>query len=301
MAKKKSKDQDAILEPENRDSETTTMTPSDTSQDALPVPAGSGPVPVDSGGDFVVDELTDEVLRIELDKFEGPFEVLLYLIKAQEIDIFDIPILKITEQYIRFLEMMREENLDIAGEFLVMAATLIQIKSKMLLPPEVDTDEEDIEEEDPRLELVEKLLEYRKYRDLTQQMALLESIQADCFTRNVKPQFEPDTSEENDYIDVSLYDLINTFRGLLRYFIEGDAHTVMVEGHSVDEKIVLIQDLLVEHQSVAWTDLTQRCRNKIETLCCFLAILELCKMGRIRVHQHDVFGNIRLFPVDAAA
>ena len=293
MAKKKSKEQNALIAPENHESETTTVMPP-AMQEGLPANA----VP---DGEFVVDEMTDEVLRLDLEKFEGPFEVLLYLIKAQEIDIFDIPILKITEQYIRFLEMMREENLDIAGEFLVMAATLIQIKSKMLLPPEVDTDEEEIDEEDPRLELVEKLLEYRKYRDLTQKMSRLESVQYDCFTRNVKPQIEPDSSEENEYIDVSLYDLINTFRGLLRYFIEGDAHTVMVEGHSVDEKIVLIQDLLVEHQSVAWSDLAQRCRNKIEAVCCFLAILELCKMGHIRIHQHDVYGNIRLFPVDTAA
>lgn len=268
-----------------------------------PASTSSQPVPANPAveGEFVVDELTDEVLRIELDKFEGPFEVLLYLIKAQEIDIFDIPILKITEQYIRFLEMMREENLDIAGEFLVMAATLIQIKSKMLLPPEVDTEEEEVEEEDPRLELVEKLLEYRKYRDLTQQMATLEAIQANCFTRNVKPHIEADPADEDDYIEVSLYDLISTFRGMLRYFIEGDAHTVIGEGHSVDEKIALIQDLLLADQSVDWTALSRQCRNKIEVVCCFLAILELCKMGQVRVHQHDIYGNIRLFAVDAAA
>jgi segregation and condensation protein A len=249
---------------------------------------------------FIVDEATDEVLRLHLDKFEGPFEVLLYLIKAQEIDIFDIPVLKITEQYIRFLELMREENLDIAGEFLVMAATLIQIKSKMLLPAELDTQEDEVEEEDPRLELVEKLLEYRKYRDITQRLQTLEEERAGWFTRNVKPQIEHDEQEE-EYVEVSMYELIQAFRGVLRFMTEGLAHTVVGEGYSVDEKIVHIQEQLAERQSLDWADLLRECESKMELVCCFLAILELCRMGCIRVHQHQIFGDIRLFAATASA
>jgi segregation and condensation protein A len=117
--------------------------------------------------EFIVDEAADEILRVQLNRFEGPLEVLLYLIKSQEIDIFDIPIVKITDQYLSFLELMEEQNLDVAGEYLVMAATLIQIKSKMILPVDMDEEEEEIDGEDPRLELVEKLIAYRKYRDIT--------------------------------------------------------------------------------------------------------------------------------------
>jgi segregation and condensation protein A len=250
---------------------------------------------------LIVDEATDEALRLHLDKFEGPFEVLLYLIKAQEIDIFDIPIAKITEQYIRFLELMREENLDVAGEFLVMAATLIQIKSKMILPAEFDTEEEEeVEEEDPRLELVEKLLEYRKYRDITLRLQSLEKARTDWYARNVKPPIEQD-QEEEEYLEVSLYDLIEALRSVLRFMTEGLPHTVVGEGASVDEKIVRIQERLAECQSLAWTDLFDECKSRVELVCCFLAILELCRMGRIRAHQHHLFGDIRLFPVEEAA
>ena len=246
---------------------------------------------------FIVDEATDEALRLHLEQFEGPFEVLLYLIKAQEIDIFDIPISKITDQYIQFLELMRDENLDVAGEFIVMAATLIQIKSKMILPVELDSEEEeDIEEEDPRLELVEKLLEYRRYRDIMLRLQALESARSDLFARNVKPEFE--RSEDDDgFLEVSIYDLIQAFRGLLRYVVEGLPHTIIGEGASIDEKIAYIEDQLAERQSISWIDLFRECKSRVEIVCCFLAILELCRMHRVRAHQHQSFGDIRLFPV----
>lgn len=247
---------------------------------------------------FIVDEATDEVLRLHLEKFEGPFEVLLYLIKAQEIDIFDIPIVTITEQYLRFLEMMHEEDLDVVGDFLVMAATLIQIKSKMILPAEMDGEEEEVDDEDPRLELVEKLLEYRKYRDVAERLQFLEEQRANWFSRTVKPVIEQN-DEEEEFTELSLYDLITAFRGVLRYVTEGPAHTVVSEGHSVDDKISRIEELLAERKSVVWDDLFKECRDKVELVCCFLAILELCRMHKIRVHQRGVFGDIRLFPTNA--
>ena len=142
-----------------------------------------------SGGPIDLDELPDDVLRLQLDQFEGPFEMLLYLIRVQEIDIFDIPIVRVTEQYLRFMDLMQGNNLDMAGEFLVMAATLIQIKSKMLLPIDVPAEEEEeIEEEDPRMELVEKLLEYRKFRDLAERLGEYQESRGDWFGRSVKPK-----------------------------------------------------------------------------------------------------------------
>jgi len=246
---------------------------------------------------FIVDEATDEALRLHLEQFEGPFEVLLYLIRAQEIDIFDIPISKITDQYIRFLELMRDENLDVAGEFIVMAATLIQIKSKMILPVELDwEEEEDIEEEDPRLELVEKLLEYRRYREIMLRLQALESARSNVFARNVKPEIEQ-SEDDDEFLEVSIYDLIQAFRGVLRYVVEGLPHTIIGEGASIDEKIAYIEDQLAEKQSISWIDLFRECKSRVEIVCCFLAILELCRMDRIRAHQHQSFGDIRLFPV----
>ena len=245
----------------------------------------------------IVDEATEGVLRLHLDMFEGPFEVLLYLIKVQEIDIVDIPIVAITEQYLGFLELMREEDLDVTGEFLLMAATLIQIKSRMLLPPDHDPEdeEEEFEEEDPRIELVEKLIEYRRYRDVAARLEYLEGERARWFMRNSKPEIEPEESEEEELLEVTLFDLIEAFRGVVRFFTEDLFHSIQTEEVSVDEKIEYIENSLKHDGSLAWNDLLGQCRSRVELVCCFLAILELCRMGRLRAHQHGPFGDIRLF------
>ena len=245
--------------------------------------------------DGAAEDLSDDALRLRLDEFEGPFEVLLYLIRSQEIDIFDIPILKVTQQYLHFLDLMRTENLDIAGEFLVMAATLIQIKSRMLLPVETDAEDEDgVEEEDPRLELVEKLLEYRRFRDLAAAVGDLEQTRADCFGRTVRPVFD-DEPEEDGAIEVELYDLVKAVRAVLRFLADDLFHKVSLDEASVDDKIVRIEDILREKPGVSWAELCAECTTRVELVCCLLAILELCRMRRIRVHQHAAFGDLRLF------
>jgi len=248
------------------------------------------------GGPINLDELPDDVLRLQLDQFEGPVEMLLYLIRVQEIDVFDIPIVRVTEQYLRFLDLMEDSKIDMAGEFIVMAATLIQIKSKMLLPPDVSTEEEEeIQEEDPRLELVEKLLEYRKFRDLANALGDIQETRGDWFGRSVKPVIEKDEDEEEELLNIGLYDLIKAVRGILRYVTEGRVHQVLGEGSSVEEKIARIEVLLTERESVTWQDLFDECRSRVELVCCLLAILELCRMRRLRAHQHQSFGDIRLF------
>jgi len=278
-------------------------TSSPTTEEITPAVAEETPKGTEDGPliiEGIEDEIPDEVLRLELEKFEGPFEVLLYLIKSQEIDIFDIPILKVTEQYLRFLEMMEEENLDVAGDFLVMAATLIQIKSKMILPIDLEDDEDDeeIEEEDPRMELVEKLLEYRKYRDLAKALGERGDRAQDHFARNSKPKIEKDESEESELLDISLYDLMKAIRAILRYVIDAPFHEVELEGASVDEKIAFIQEVLQGKDSISWADLKADNNNKIHLVCCLLAILELCRMRRVRCHQHGTYGEIRLFARD---
>ena len=268
----------------------------DAPPEADPKAKDEGPMIIEG----IEDEIPDEILRIELDKFEGPFEVLLYLIKSQEIDIFDIPIVKVTEQYLRFLELMETDNLDVAGDFLVMAATLIQIKSKMILPIDLedDGDEEEIEEEDPRLELVEKLLEYRKFRDLSKALGGRSDLAQDYFGRKSKPKIEVDEEEETEMLDISLYDLMKAIRAILRYVMESPYHEVELEGASVDEKIAYIQEILASKDSLSWADLCADSNGKIHLVCCLLAILELCRMRRIRCHQHDTYGEIRLFARD---
>ena len=237
-----------------------------------------------------------EALRLQLDQFEGPFEVLLYLIKEQEIDIFDIPIVQVTRQYLQFLDMLRTENLDVAGDFLVLAATLIQIKSRMILPIEVEQEEEeDLEEEDPRLELVEKLLEYRRYRDLTRLLGEREERWMNIFGRRVKPVLEPGDDDEEELLEVSLYDLMKAVRGMMRYLLGDISHNIQLEIASVDEKIAQIETLLEEMESLSWSDLCVQNTTRIEVVCCLLAILELCRMQRLRVRQHATFGEIRLF------
>ena len=270
-------------------SENTTEGP----QEAAP---GTIEMTLEERENLLVEELTDEVLRLRLDNFEGPFEVLLYLIRAQEIDIFDIPIVRITEQYLQFLDLMREENLDVAGDFLVMAAQLIEIKSKMILPADVTEDDEEIEEEDPRLELVEKLLEYRRYRDLARLLGDMGERSSDCYARRVKPTFDlGEEDAEDDYLDVSLYDLVKAIRAILRYLMEPMVHEVAGEGASIEEKISRIVDLITTRESVTWTELMEECHNRVEVVCFLLAILELCRMRRVRAHQHQAFGDIRLF------
>lgn len=236
-------------------------------------------------------------LRLQLDQFEGPFEVLLYLIKEQEIDIFDIPIVQVTQQYLQFLDLLRTENLDVAGDFLVLAATLIQIKSRMILPVDVEQDDEDeeLEEEDPRLDLVEKLLEYRKFRDLARLLAAREERWGDAFARRVKLTFEPVDEDDEELVDVCIYDLMKSVRGMIRFLMGEVSHHVQLESASVDEKIAQIENILEERESISWTDLCVMSANRMDLVCSLLAILELCRMQRIRVRQHSAFGEIRLF------
>lgn len=285
-------------------------TPPDTVESSTPPEATAAPAPESADGAAVPAVVTPDLaapggllvddLRIELEQFEGPFEVLLYLIRAQEIDIFDIPISQVTAQYLGFLDLMKNESLDVASEFIVMAATLIQIKSRMILPVEVEEeDDEPIEEEDPRLELVEKLLEYRRFRDYSEALDARWEIATNRYARNVKPRVDYDDEDEDDeLLEVSLSDLIRAIRAMLRYVLAPPVHEVVAEGSSVDEKIGRIETMLDDKETVTWLDLLAECRSKVEVVCCLLAILELCRMRRIRFHQHQTYGDIRLFARD---
>lgn len=231
--------------------------------------------------------------KVKLEVFEGPLDLLLYLIKKEEIDIYDIPITVVTDQYLEYLELMQLLDLTIAGEFLVMAATLIHIKSKMLLPP--DQTEQEAEEEDPRAELVKRLLEYKKFKEAASALGQMESHQKHLFPR-VGPGI--DISElpaaEEEFVEASLFDLITAFTKVLKDIPKEAFHKVVKDEFTVSEKIHDILHMLCDRKSVLFTELFKAAKNKFEVITIFLAILELIKIREIGVRQLATFGEIEI-------
>lgn len=227
--------------------------------------------------------------RLKLDVFEGPFDLLLYLIKKDEVDIYDIPIAKIAEQYLSFLEKMRGQGIDIASEWLVMAATLVQIKSRMLLPLEEEQGDELFEEADPRMELVEKLLEYRRYKEIARALEERELNEMEVFNRNVGDL------ESTPDIEVDMYDLISAFKNVVDYAAETPFTEVALEEFSVAGKMGEIEERLEAQGSLSWSEIFAEGRSLSEMVCIFLAILELIRLGKLRVRQSRSFGDIRVF------
>ena len=232
--------------------------------------------------------------KLRLDIFEGPLDLLLYLIKKEDIDICNIPIAQITEQYMEYIEMMKMLDLDVVGDFLVMAATLMQIKSKMLLPP--DPTAEVPEEEDPRDELVRRLLEYKKFKEIADELKDKESIRQNLFARTVDEEKNRELKEEAKevFFEASLFDLINAFTKALRKVTEQSVYEVDKEGFTVEGKIHDILHLLVKQSRVMLVDVFGRCKSKMEVIVTFMAILELIRLKEILVVQKQVFGDIEI-------
>jgi segregation and condensation protein A len=240
--------------------------------------------------------LTDErsPYTVRLDIFEGPLDLLLHLINKDELDIFNIPISLITEQYFEYLKLMKVLNLDIAGEYLLMASTLLHIKSKMLLP-QLPQDEEE-EGEDPRAELVRRLLEYQKYKMGAAELARRPMLDRDVFIRLI-PAGEEET-EEKERIEVSLFDLLEAFRKVLERTKAEAIHEVILDRLSVEDKIQEILALLQrENRSLAFHLLFPDQVSRRVIIITFLAILELVKMKLVRIFQVAPFEVIRISPV----
>jgi len=227
--------------------------------------------------------------RLRLDVFEGPFDLLLYLIKKDEIDLYDIPIANITEQYLEFLDKMRRQGIDIASEWLVMAATLVQIKSRMLLPLDEENGDELFEESDPRMELVEKLLEYRRYKEIARALEERELNEMEMFRRNVGDL------ESAPAVEVDLYELISAFKNVVDYVGEKAFTEVVLEEFTVEGKMDEIEKRLETQGSLSWNEIFAEGRSLSEMVCIFLAILELIRLAKLRVRQSRSFGDIRVF------
>jgi segregation and condensation protein A len=238
--------------------------------------------------------LPEDAPRIRLPEFEGPLDLLLYLIKKNEVDIHDIPIAPITRQYMEYLDLMKELNLDVAGEFMVMAATLIHIKSKMLVPVNPTEAEGEEETEDPRDELVRRLLEFQRYKEAAGLLHQKREIRAATWIRpdTALPAFD-DAGEE--MLEAGLYDLIGAFKELLERRKTLLAHEVEHEGKSVEERMDELLALLREGQSLEFLELFASEETKAGMILTFLALLELIRLKSIKVYQRGLFGPIRVF------
>jgi len=233
--------------------------------------------------------------EIKLDIFEGPLDLLLYLIRKNEIDIYNIPIALITEQYLSYLDLMRSLNLDLAGEYLVLAATLIHIKSRMLLPP-VEGDDETEEGEDPRAELVQQLLEYQAFKEAALSLDGRPLLERDVFTRGAPPE-EPAEAEEDEgaMIEVGIYELVQAFRRIISGLDQSEDLAIDTEKMSLTDRINEIMERLSEEKQLTFTELLGERMDRKRIVYTFLAILELMKLRMVRAYQSGPFGAIRLF------
>lgn len=230
--------------------------------------------------------------KVRLEVFEGPLDLLLYLIKKEEVDIYDIPIVKISDQYMEYLNVMRMLDLNIAGEFLVMAATLMLIKSRMLLPPE-DRPAIEEEEEDPRWELIRQLVEYRKFKEAAVFLQGKELQQEDIFALGSHAvDLGPDPGLHIE--DVSIFDLIATFNSILKQLPTEDLSTLFTASFNVPDKIEAIMNALAGRDSIPFSSLFEHMAHRQDIVCTFLAILELIKMRQIRAIQDVPFGEIMI-------
>jgi len=223
-------------------------------------------------------------MKIRLDIFEGPLDLLLYLIKKEHLEICDIPIAQVVDQYLQFLELMKLLDINIASEYLVMAANLINIKSKMLLPQPEEPQES---EEDPREELVRRLLEYEKFKEAADFLRKKE------FERN--RYFKRTTTEASSgevYIEASIFDLISAFKSALKEIPKDIFFEVVKDEFTVEDKIHDLLHLLLVKEKVSLDELFSSAKNKLEIVVIFLAILELIKLKELVAVQEELFGPI---------
>ncbi len=233
-------------------------------------------------------------LTVTLPKFEGPLDLLLYLIRKEEMDIFDIKIHEITRQYLEYIKKMRELDLEVAGEFISMASTLIHIKSRMLLPQYNDQGEV-IETEDPRKELVQRLLEYQKFQDAAKNLNERPMVGRDIWLRGTKEVIKP---QEDEILleDNALFSLISSYRKALRSF-QKKIHRVAKKAQSIAQRILEIKDRLIPGQQITLRELLSATEDRTRTiLITFLSLLELGKMGFVTLYQSETYGDIYVDP-----
>lgn len=235
-------------------------------------------------------EQTELPYQVRIENFEGPLDLLLHLIKKNEINIYDIPVAIIAQQYLEYLEAMEELNLNVAGDFLVMAATLLQIKSKMLLP--VDERAEDDEDgPDPREELVRRLLEYKTFKEAARQLDDQEKMWREVFWREETP-LDEEVEEDLPLENVSLFDLVDALKEVLERNPSSRLIEIVPDNLTVRERMNLILEMLEGKDSVSFAALFKGSSHRMVIVVTFLALLELMRVRVVRVFQAETFGPI---------
>lgn len=240
-------------------------------------------------------------IRVQLQQFEGPLDLLLYLIRKDEMDIFNINVTEITKQYLEFIKLMKEFDIEVAGDFIAMASTLIQIKSRMLLP-QYDENGEIVETEDPRKELVQKLLEYEKFKEAAKALYERPLLNRDQWPRGYREKMD-EKEDEIELEDNALFSLIGSYRKMVKSALKR-VHKVTVKLQSIGSRILEMKDQLIPGRQVTMfellnhtiEDLKERSRNRLIT---FLSLLELGKMGYVSVYQTENYGDIYVNPKKA--
>lgn len=226
----------------------------------------------------------DKLYKIRLQEFEGPLDLLLFFIKRDELDIYNIPISRITKEFMEYLHLLEQLDLEVAGDFILMAATLMQIKVKMLLPRELDEKGEEI---DPRADLVKALLEYKRYKEMSEEMSFMEATMR---TYNYRGNYDSDSKETPTNYDVllkniSIYDLIKAFKKAMLDRPAEPVHQIRKWNVTIDEQMEYITGKLSEKNNVSFIELMLDIRDKIRIVVTFIAMLEMVKAGKIGLRE----------------
>lgn len=235
--------------------------------------------------------------KIKLNDFEGPLDLLLFFIRRDELDIYDIPIAYITKEFMIYLRLMEKLDLEIAGDFILMASTLMQIKVRMLLPKEIDEEGEEI---DPRADLVKALLEYKRYKEASEEFSFLEANQRKIYFRNY---FKHDVVEAPPEIDtllknITIYDLIKAFKKALEEKPKEVVHEVKKWNVTIDQQIQYIENKLTSKRNFLFFELMHELNTKIKIIVTFIAMLEMIKMGRLGLRESHSFNDFELYALE---
>lgn len=244
--------------------------------------------------------------KVKLEVFEGPLDLLLYLIKRDEVDIYDISIQRIAKQYLEYMEAFQVLNIDLAGEFIVMAANLLYIKSRTLLPKEQQMPEEDTDEDDPRWELIRQLIEYKKFKEAASRLRTRETLQEQLFPRfPATPELAPTGDLLLD--EVGIFDLISAFQKVLKRLEsrkQEDLREIFEENFTVADKIEFLLRVIYDGIPVRFEECFAEAAGRAEIVVTFLAMLELIRLKQLRVRQESDFEEIwieRAYPAAAPA
>jgi len=239
--------------------------------------------------------------KVQFEVFEGPLDLLLYLIKKEEVDIYEVNLTKLATQFIEYIDLMRQFDLEIAGEFLVMASTLMYIKSRELLPVDQQVQVEGEEEgEDPRWELIRQLVEYKKFKDAAARLQVLQAEQENIFPR-VPGKLEFEDAAPPSKPEVSIFDLLNAVSGVLQRFNKREnLGDIFEDKWTVSEKIEFILKMITGRDSVRFVELFAGAASRTEVICTFLALLELIRLHQLVCAQPEPFAEIEIYRAVAA-